>query len=178
MKQSIPKETPLYRDVTASELQKSVLTSSERNSIYKLIHNLNQKPLICTSLAIFLSIIFLLITLYNIKLYGFEGYGGMFIFIGLFLAVGFLSSRKLISPHAKCQKAQRGILNGIWSSTAQSRRSRTYYMDVIFPDTKARCRKVICCHRDYLQAESGMQILVVSFNSEKIYGVIIHNSIN
>lgn len=73
MKQSIPKKNA-YIDITASELQMTALTPSEKDAVHKLIGQLNSRPLTGTCIALAVGLFSLFVTLCNIfdgdKTYG------------------------------------------------------------------------------------------------------------
>ena len=97
----------------------------------------------------------------------------------IFWLVGGLTLHSRIPKHASITHTQYGIANGKWPSPARSGNTngRTYYLDVIFPDTGTRIQKVICSYGDYKRAEQGQQVLTVVFeNRNQAFGILLLQS--
>lgn len=83
-----------------------------------------------------------------------------------------------IPKESSCIYAQYGIVNGKWSHGGGSKSgSRQYYLDVIFPDTMTRHKKIMCCYeQDYKRAQQGQKVLVFVLEkprNKRVYGIIM-----
>lgn len=177
MKPEIPKHNPHYRNVRPEELLSRTLRGKEEAAIQRLKKNLNGTSAVAGWFAFFMGVLFQALNLYLFYLghSDAKSVAGLSVGTLVFWLVGALSLRSRIPKHAVCTHAQYGIVNGKWPSPARSGNTngRTYYLDVLFPDTGTRFEKVICSYKDYQRAEKGQQVLAVVFDKKsQVFGVL------
>lgn len=179
MKPHIPKHDPRYRNIRPEELHKRTLYESEVEVIQNLKKNLNGTSTVAGWFAFFMGLAFQGISLYLVSIgqSSTKDVVGLAVGTLIFWLVGGLTLHNRIPKHASITHTQYGIVNGKWPSPARSGNTngRTYYLDVIFPDTGTRIQKVICSYGDYKRAEQGQQVLAVVFEGKhgrNVYGSI------
>ena len=164
MKPHIPKHDPRYRNIRPEELHKRTLYESEVEVIQNLKKNLNGTSTVAGWFAFFMGLAFQGISLYLVSLgqSSTKDVVGLAVGTLIFWLVGGLTLHSRIWP----SPARSGNTNG-----------RTYYLDVIFPDTGTRIQKVICSYGDYKRAEQGQQVLTVVFeNRNQAFGILLPQS--
>ena len=181
MKPHIPKHDPRYRNIRPEELHQRTLNEPEAEVIRKLKTDLNGTSTILGWFAFFMGLAFQGISLYLLYLGQSSTKDAKGLAVGtlIFWAVGGLTLHRRIPKHAAVTHAQYGIVNGKWPSPARSGNTngRTYYLDVIFPDTGTRIQKVVCDYKDYKRAEQGQQVLAVVFEKRnQAFGALFPKS--
>lgn len=183
MKPEIPKILTNYRNIHPEDLSPSRLTAREEEIVRRIKKNVNGHANACARMCVLIAVLSLGFAVY---LAGFRDAPRDTFLACLIVGLGFLPAAGLclrgrIPKSAACTHAQYGIVNGKWPAPARegNTNGRSYYLDVLFPDTRTRFQKVICCYEDYKHAEKGQQALAVVFEgkySNKVYGSIFTQS--
>ena len=181
MKPHIPKHDPRYRNIRPEELRQRTLTEPEAEMIRKLKKDLNGTSTVVGWFAFFMGLAFQGISLYILYLGQSSTKDILGLAVGtlIFWIGGFWCLHGRIPKHAAATHAQYGLVNEKWPSPARSGNTngRTYYLDVIFPDTGTRIQKVICDYKDYKRAEQGQQVLAVVFEKRnQAFGALFPKS--
>ena len=176
MKREIPK-TNDYTDISVLDLPYRQLYDDEFRQVKRFVNKMNLGAVLCSCMCFLTALLFLLITLYNIHLNRLKNEKEIFIFCFFFALIGFLILKGKLPKPSRIMKTQYGQVNGTWSLRTGQKKTRNYYMDVIFPNTKTRYRKVQCLHKDYMKAEKGDKILVIAFHDKKVCGLIIRDEL-
>ena len=181
MEPQIPKHDPRYRNIRPEELPPTNLPEQETETIRRLKRGINSHANGCARMCVLIAVlsfycVFFATDFMEASLEAFLT--GLFVGLGFFLAAG-LCLRGRIPKHAAVTHAQYGIVNGKWPSPARSGNTngRTYYLDVIFPDTGTRIQKVVCDYKDYKRVEQGQQVLAVVFEKRnQAFGTLLSKS--
>lgn len=169
MKPSIPRSNSEYRLVNPDELPLISLSDQEKKMIDSFRKDINGTSVIMGYFAILMGILFLLF---------FAPYDAFFA-LGTLLwwFLGGLSLRSSIPKDWQCTHGQYGIANGKWPGHNSSGGSgQNYFLDIIFPDTRTRCKQTICCSKDYKRVEKGQKVLVFVFDGRRrprVYGILL-----
>lgn len=183
MKPEIPKILTNYRNVRPEELSPARLNAREEKIVRQIKKNVNGHANACARMCVLIAVLSLGFAVY---LAGFRDAPRDTFLACLIVGLGFLPAAGLclrgrIPKSAACTHAQYGIVNGKWPAPTRdgNTNGRSYYLDVLFSDTKTRFQKVICSYEDYKHAEKGQQALAVVFEgkySNKVYGSIFTQS--
>ena len=181
MKPHIPKHDPRYRNIRPEELRQRTLTEPEAEMIRKLKKDLNGTSTVVGWFAFFMGLAFQGISLYLLYLGQSSTKDVLGLAVGtlIFWIGGFWCLHGRIPKHAAATHAQYGLVNGKWPSPARSGNTngRTYYLDVIFPDTGTRIQKVICDYKDYKRVEQGQKVFAVVFEKRnQAFGTLLSKS--
>ncbi|MDD7794506.1 hypothetical protein [Clostridium sp. 'White wine YQ'] len=172
----------ILKDINNSKIKVSELQCDEINSIdINFVKELARKLTIKFSfhfIIVFLASIFATYVLYDTirtstEKFNKEIIGFFFIALMFFWVLCYVLKQILSTINSTCKKAQYGIVKNKYSlkSSAKSSSPKKYYIDVLFPDTNAYIREVICTDKIYKSLEEGTSVLVISFDNKTAYAV-------
>lgn len=179
MKPSIPRSNSEYRLVNPDELPLISLSDQEKKMIDSFRRDINGTSTIAGYFAFIMGILFLLLFVYSYQTGQYDTESSLALTLGalLFWFVGGLSLRSRIPKDWQCTHGQYGIANGKWPGHNSSGGSgQNYFLDIIFPDTRTRCKQTICCSKDYKRVEKGQKVLVFVFDGRRrprVYGILL-----
>ncbi|WP_238883295.1 hypothetical protein [Clostridium sp. YIM B02551] len=163
--------------IKVSELQCVEINSIDINFVEELARKLTIKFSFHFIIA-FLAFIFASYVLYDTiktstEKFNKEIIGFLLITLMFFWVLCFVLKQILSTIDSICKKAQYGIVKSKYSlkSSAESSSQKKYYVAVLFPDTNAYIREVICTDKIYKNLEEGTPVLVISFDNKTAYAV-------
>ena len=167
-------------EIKVWELQYNNIDIHHIDFVNKFIKNKNKNFIIQFISMLFFFSLVLFIFYVDLKINGkplFKELIFMLVFLLSFIFILIHISKQIYyTSNFKYKKAQYGLIKTKYSLKGDStKKSRKYYINVMFPDTNTYIIRVVCSYKIYNSLNEGDNILVISFNNKIAYAVPVNN---